>query len=369
MSDPADDASLGANAPWRLGHRPALDGVRGLAFLMVLLGHAGWPGPHKAHEFGVELFFVLSGLLITGVMLGERAGTGSIRLGQFYIRRARRLLPALFAMLAVLAVAGWLGFERWRATDAGLLGGLTYTTNFLKISGYDVGNLEHLWSLAVEEHFYFVWPVVLLLAAGRDPRVRSRAVLMVIVVLVLCSYAWREYLVFGISGTPADRLFPATELRASSPLVGAALAVILAWRRPRLTHWSFQWLGIIGLVILAAISIVMTGTTPTYWLVILPLSTISSLGILIAAVARRGVLVSLFSMRWLQWLGRHSYSGYLWHYPIFLGIGGRMTHLSTLETLSGIGLTLLVAAVSTRFIEQPFRHGHQPKPTPVLADA
>lgn len=355
MPDSTDDASAPVRATWRLGQRPALDGVRGLAIAMVLLGHAGWPSLHRAEEFGVELFFVLSGLLITGVLMGERLSTGRIGFRQFYLRRARRLLPALFAMLAVLAVVRWLGFARWGITGYGLLGGLTYTSNFLFIAGNDMGSLVHLWSLAVEEHFYFGWPLILFLAAGRRvARVRTAAILTTIGVLVAASFACRAYLVYRDGGSTTGRLFPATELRASSPLIGAALAVVLARWQPRFTHRAWQVGGVVAVVALGYLSIAVKDAPPAYWFIALPASTVASVLLLIATLAPSGLVVDTFSMGWLQWLGRHSYSAYLWHYPIFFGVG-TMKYLSTARTVIGITATLVIAALSTKYIEAPFR--------------
>ncbi|MEQ1698748.1 MAG: acyltransferase [Ilumatobacteraceae bacterium] len=355
MPDSADETSPPTRASWRLGQRPALDGVRGLAIVMVLLGHAGWPSLHRAEEFGVELFFVLSGLLITGVLLGERLHSGRIGFGQFYIRRARRLLPALLTMLAVLAVVRWLGFTRWGITGYGLLGGLTYTSNFLFIAGNDMGSLVHLWSLAVEEHFYFVWPLILMLAAGRKAaRVRTAAVLTTIGVLVAASFAFRAYLVYRDGGSTSDRMFPATELRASSPLIGAALAVVLARWQPRFAHRAWQVGGVLAVVAFGYISITVKDAPPSYWFIALPASTLASVLLLIATLAPSGIVVDTFSMGWLQWLGRHSYSAYLWHYPIFFGLG-TLKYLSTAKTAIGIAATLIIAALSTKFIEEPFR--------------
>jgi len=340
---------------WNLGHRPALDGVRGVAFLMVLIGHAGWPVFNRAHEFGVELFFVLSGLLITSVLLSERVRSGRIDLLRFYIRRARRLLPALLVMLAVLSLAGMLGLGRWGPTAAGVVGGLTYTSNLMIINGINIGNLNHLWSLAVEEHFYLVWPLILVVASGRKV-VRTSVILVVILVLVAESFIWREVLIIQGRGGDWTRLYSASEIRAASPFLGAALAVLLLRFRPRLTSPVVGVVGVLGVAMLTYLS---TGPwvtyAPQYWLMALPLASIASLAVLVAALAPGGLFVRAFSVAWLRWLGRHSYSGYLWHYPIFLGIGGHLTQMNTAQTFGGVALTLLAATLSTRYVEQRWR--------------
>ena len=145
---------------------------------MVLAGHAGWPmAGNRAHELGVEVFFVLSGFLITVLLLEEHERTGTIALGRFFGRRARRLVPALVAVcLAVLAVGAWTNLLEWGGTRRGVIGGLTYSSDIVRIHGWDLGPLGHLWSLAVEEHFYLVWPILLLGALSfGSAMVRARA--------------------------------------------------------------------------------------------------------------------------------------------------------------------------------------------------
>ncbi|MDO8391428.1 MAG: acyltransferase [Actinomycetota bacterium] len=338
---------------WMLGHRPALDGVRGMAFAMVLVGHAGWPRFNHAHEQGVELFFVLSGLLITSLLLQERTRSGTIAMGAFYSRRARRLLPALYVLLAVLTLATVLGIDRLRATDVGIIGGLTYTSNLATAMGWHTGNLNHLWSLAVEEHFYLFWPIALSLASGRGA-VRVRRIAFTIAGLLLVSSVWRIMASHG----GADHLrwlHPATQFRIAGPLVGAAAALYLYRFRPALTGW---WWTVIGVVALLATAWLSNSppfdTAARYMLITMPLGTITSLALVMSVLSPTGPLVWLFSLAPLRWLGRYSYAGYLWHYPIYAAIGP-MTALTTERTALAVAITLVVAWCSTRFIESRWR--------------
>src|SRR5437870_3842480 len=160
---------------WRLGHRPALDGLRGIAALLVIAAHLNIPGFAGGGATGVTLFFALSGFLITALLLEDHA-RGGIRWLEFYRRRALRLLPAL--LLVVIAFSAWdAKFERANvARDA--LAAIFYVANFARARGYQLGSLSHTWSLAVEEQFYFTWPLVLTIVARR-PRVTAPCLVIV----------------------------------------------------------------------------------------------------------------------------------------------------------------------------------------------
>ncbi len=327
---------------------------------MVLIGHSGWPRSSRTHEFGVELFFVLSGLLITSVLLAERARTGSIDLPRFYVRRARRLVPAMLLLLVVLVATIPFGLSRWRPRPGGLIGGVTYTTNFLVGSRVVTGNLAHLWSLAVEEHFYLVWPALLIVACGRGST-RVYSVIAMIVALIAASFVWRWALVVDGQGDTSPRFYTATDLRVVSPLLGSLAAVLLMRFRPTFAGRFQVWL-LTALGAAAAYYLIWVSTGPSithsdpYWLLALPMATVASITICMSALAPRGPIVWLLGWGWLRWLGRYSYSGYLWHYPVFIGIGGRPSHMTTIQTFWGVTLTLAAAYCSTNFVEKRWRN-------------
>lgn len=178
----------------RLGHRPALDGLRGLAVLMVMACHLWSRFPARGGFLGVDVFFVLSGFLITRLLIEEIRRSGRIELRSFYRRRAARLLPAvgvLIAVVVVIAVAtSWWGDIRSRML-LGSLTTLTHTSNWARIAGDSLGRLGHTWSLAVEEQFYIVWPIVLALIVRRTQRVSSVvAALLAVVVAESTGRAW-----------------------------------------------------------------------------------------------------------------------------------------------------------------------------------
>ena len=215
---------------WRLGRRPALDGIRGLAVALVVVSHVAGVGRLDVlGKVGVTIFFVLSGFLITSLLAEEHETEGHIRIGSFYARRARRLLPALVALVLItllIQVNDGGGFIRVPM----LVGALTYSANWVKISGADTNDaLGHTWSLSVEEQFYLVWPLLLvcLLRITRESRLR-----WVIGAIVVTSSLPLVYLAMGDS---FDRVLYGSDTRAMPLLVGCLLAFLMhgSTERPR----------------------------------------------------------------------------------------------------------------------------------------
>lgn len=326
----ARQVDYGAGAGWRawervtverLGYRAGLDGLRGVAVLLVLAGHARVPGFVLGGDVGVEVFFVLSGFLITTLLLEEHATTSEVDLRRFYLRRARRLLPALVVVLAVVAVVGSA------ADRTGVAGGASYTANLARARSIDLGVLNHLWSLAVEEHFYLLWPLVVVACGGRD-----RLVGMVAVAGMVVTALWR----FDLARTGAtwDRLYNGTDTRITGILVGAVVSVAVRYGLRLRTAG-------VGVVALAWL---MTGflveTQPFRW---------GYLAVdLAAALVIVGVTTSRFrllELRPLVWCGAISYALYLWHYPLHRWFG-----------LVGVPLAFAAAGLSGRWVEARFRH-------------
>ncbi len=167
-------------------YRPELDGVRAVAILLVMIDHAtgnfiGWDLAGLVGWAGVTLFFALSGYLITGILLSERTASGSIHLARFYRRRVARLAPALIVVLLFVAITGASQPGEWRLA---LVSSLTYSTNWVKALGVELGSLTNMWTLAVEEQFYLVWPLVLAFAFTRAHRFA-----LVAIVIGLACYA------------------------------------------------------------------------------------------------------------------------------------------------------------------------------------
>jgi peptidoglycan/LPS O-acetylase OafA/YrhL len=279
---------------WRLGHRPSLDALRGIAVLLVLLGHFGLI-PESAATVGVTLFFVLSGYLITGLLLGEHARSGRVDLLAFYIRRARRLLPALALLLVALAGVAWLrgDLDRWAA---GAIPVVFYVGNWGFLAGVVPRDLWHTWSLAIEEQFYLLWPMTLALLMGRG----LQAVRIGLVVLICLS------LLVTLPSWPGMGLaYYGTAERAKELLAGSLIAVLAfsAGRDPTPSPLAA------GLAALCLVPFCVFGWT-------------SALGPLLL-VLPASVLVAWFAAgpsrlaRWpLTGTGRISYGLYLFHYPL-----------------------------------------------------
>jgi len=358
-----------------LRHIPALDGLRGAAVAGVLLFHGELLG---GGFLGVDLFFVLSGYLITSLLLTERRDKGRIELKRFWARRARRLLPALGGLLAGVAVyaAVFASPDQLSQIRADAFSTMFYVANwhaiFSKIGYWDLftspSPLEHMWSLAIEEQFYVIWPFIafLVLRPGRrtdgSARRGPRALFVVSATLGLASAG----LMVVLAGPATiERVYLGTDTRAAAILVGAALASWLAWRGPARSTKGRRLVllsGWIGAAILAVAWTATSGTTMSLYKGGLFLCGLSVAAV-IAAVAhpQPGRLATVLSVRPLRFLGLISYGLYLWHWPVFLvvnqervGFGG--LPLFVLRASVSIGIAL----VSYRFLERPIRAGMLP---------
>ena len=356
----------------RMGYQPGLDGLRAVAILGVLFYHAGWewmPGGF----LGVDVFFVLSGFLITSIILEEYDRTGRINFKQFYLRRARRLLPALFLMLAVVGLLALIVYRdaaRSFASDA--VSALLYTTNWWYIiaeqSYFEYTGrpalLKHLWSLAVEEQFYLIWPAIAFILMRRGGR---RAVRWVAIVLAVLSTAWMTYLAirnqFPEYNDPS-RIYFGTDAHAMGLLVGAGLATF--WRPAHLSptvsasaRWIITGTGIAALLVTVWFFGFVGEFTP--WLYrggFLGLSVVVAILIATAThpASRFGEWLGRQPMRYI---GQRSYGLYLWHWPIFMFTRPLLD--VPFDGLPNIvlrfGLTFAAAELSYRFVEMPIRRG------------
>jgi peptidoglycan/LPS O-acetylase OafA/YrhL len=349
-----------------LTYLPGLDGLRALAVAAVLAYHAevSWmPGGF----LGVEIFFVISGYLITAILLRERARRGRISLRRFYLRRARRLLPALVVCVVVtLLVASVLVPEevRWLRGDA--LASLAYVSNWHLVLS-QVPYFEsfgrpslflHIWSLGVEEQFYLLWPVLLIVALALGRR-RAAAVLAVVGVLA-------SAVLMAVLLDPRDpsRVYYGTDTRAAGFLLGAALAMWWSpWRlRRRISQSSRRIVDIVGLLAVAVLVALLVSTSefdPRLYrggLLVVGLCT----AVAIAAAVHPGARIGrVLGMPLLVWIGLRSYGIYLWHFPIFMLTrpGFDVPDQPLLVNTMRVAATLGVAALSYRFIEMPARNG------------
>ena len=327
-------------------YRPEIDGLRAIAVLAVVAYHFGLPGV-RGGLVGVDIFFVISGFLIGGILMREHAESGRIRLGHFYLRRIRRLVPAYFVMAAASLLAAWFVLLPFEMREFGkeLIAATTYLANvhFYRETGYfDIGVenkvLLHTWSLAVEEQFYLVLPfVVLLLGAGRR---RLRLALMGLLALSLAGGVWLTRL----DQSAAFYLFP---LRAWELLAGVLLAAFAQRPGP---GWA-SWAGL-GLM-LAAIVLVRPGAEFPGWQAVLPVA-----GAVLALWGGQagGAVNRALSSPVPVFFGRISYSLYLWHWPVLTlskyWCGG---YAGPLEAALWALLALGLSVASWRFVEQPVR--------------
>ncbi len=320
---------------------PSLDGLRGLAILLVLFGHLPSTIRSGAGDFGVDLFFVLSGFLITRILLYNKQH--AIPLRTFLARRAVRIFPIYY--LTLLAVGLSFGFKGYLYT-------LTYTYNFMPPTTTTPA-LIHTWSLCVEEHFYLIWPlVVTFMSFNTSRRIAGRMLIVIIVV----SLVYRQFCAaWGWGNYAAYQMHANTFFRACSLLSGCLLAYYEPqWRKSR--HWG---LGGMGLFAVGAVVYFLGPATvanfPLQEFNVLIGRMVAATGMFLISVL---VLPRLFSWPPLRWMGKISYGLYLYHFPIYNGI------LGTVSLWLVIPAAFAVATVSFYLIERPLlRWVHRKTPT------
>jgi peptidoglycan/LPS O-acetylase OafA/YrhL len=317
-------------------HRmPALDGLRGLAIIVVLFNHLGEQGPRIFWRFteggivGVDVFFVLSGFLITSLLVAEWDHTGSIALGRFYMRRALRLLPALFVMIAIVSIlahTSLVPFHYRAPTLAGVPYALFYATDLRWIlpgaMPLHAGFMDPMWSLSIEEQFYVVWPGILLLVLMFVPKARqSRALQLTLIAAALIEL--HRAVVFVHGGAMWDRLYASPDTHTDGLLIGCALAFIVQRRSP--SRRTLAIAGTAGLAVILIFALFLgpdSGVQPQLYM--------AYDGFGLVAVASAALLWSLVDRsapRFIQrpmesepmrFVGRISYALYLWNYAIFV---------------------------------------------------
>ncbi|VAZ70763.1 O-acetyltransferase OatA [Mycobacterium kansasii] len=381
--------------PERHGGIPALDGLRAIAVALVLAGHGGIPGMTGGF-IGVDVFFVLSGFLITSLLLDELRHTGRISLTAFWIRRARRLLPALVLMvLTVTAAREFLPYQALTGLRSDAIAAFLWLANWRFVAqktdyftqGAPPSPLQHTWSLGVEEQYYIAWPLLLiavtLLLAARAKRYFAKTTVghvrfAAFVLATLGALASAAAAIVFVSATTRDRIYFGTDTRAQALMIGAAASALLVRDWPALnrgwcllrTRWGrriARVLPVIGVAGLAAETHFATGSVTEFRHGLL-------LGVAVAAVfvvapvaiEQRGAVARLLAWRPLVWLGTISYGIYLWHWPIFLALNGERTGWTGFK-LFGVrcAITVALAAASWWLIEQPIRRW-RPARVPLL---
>jgi peptidoglycan/LPS O-acetylase OafA/YrhL/lysophospholipase L1-like esterase len=347
----------------RLAYDPALDGIRAVAVLAVLAFHQGGFGWAQGGFLGVSVFFTLSGFLITTLLVSEQAGTGGIAVGSFWVRRLRRLMPAALAGLALAIVLVAVMLPEAAGTLRGdVLAALADVANWrFLLSGHSYADLfaapspvQHYWSLAIEEQFYLLYPIVVWLVLVRWRRSRRA-----LAVLLGAGFVASMMVAVVAGAAHPDLVYYATFTRAAELLAGGLLALAVLHRRTDPAPPA-PWAMVVGPLALAAMVAVMV-TTPESagWLARGGLAAFSLLSVALIASARRpGPLRRVLSTRPLVALGLVSYGVYVYHWPLFLWLTPDRVGLDGGALfVVRVAVTLGLAAVSYRWLEQPVRRG------------
>jgi peptidoglycan/LPS O-acetylase OafA/YrhL/lysophospholipase L1-like esterase len=350
-------------------YMPGLDGLRAIAVLAVIAFHVqlGWaPGG----LLGVGVFFTLSGYLITDLLLGQWRAQGKMHLADFWMRRARRLLPALFVMLAV--VTAWITLLD-RARLGSLRGAVgaaaTYWSNWYLIATHSSyfsrfaqpQPLDHLWSLAVEEQFYLLWPWLLLLGLFLVRRRPGAAPWLAIPTLGLAAASAAAMIMLYQPGFDPTRIYEGTDTRVSGLLIGAALAMIWpssrAAKAGRAGRIALDVPAVGGLAVIGIMIWRVGQYSPFLYRGGLVLLSVATAAVLAAAACPGSVVGSALAWRPLRWLGVRSYGIYLWHYPVILLTSPASGTADLPRAAAQVAASIMLAALSWRFVEEPVRHG------------
>ncbi len=360
-----------------------LDGVRGVAILAIMAFHSGVPGLDVGGYYSQDAFFVLSGMLITLILLQESKRSHTIRLVKFYAGRIRRLIPALLVMLVVVAlyvelVAPSGEYPGFRDDALSVLG---YFSNWHFISvgasywaeGAAPSLLTHTWSLAIEEQFYLIWPLVLIAVLRLTGGKRRRGLIVVLGVSfggALLSSGWMAFLYR--SGATTTRLYYGTDTHAQSILIGCALGTLLAMIKDRrgveslvpiaVTVRARRLLSVVGLAAALGLAWQWThigGTDPfAYEGGFLLGALLTALVLASASCVPFGPLAVVLSLRWLRYVGTISYGMYLWYFPVFQYVDGARTGQTGLRLfVIRVAVDMAIATCSYFLIELPVRQG------------
>ena len=346
-----------------------LDGIRAIAVIMVLAYHLKL-ALFKSGFLGVTVFFVLSGYLITGILISEVEEEGTIDLKNFWLRRIRRLVPAVMLMAVVIifvsAVVNRIIFTKGcKDFLASVLGFNNWWQIFNKVSYFEAAGVPspftHCWSLAIETQFYLIYPLILLgiykLVKSRGEGRANRGLLFAGVTLLLALISVILMIVLFDPQQDASRVYYGTDTRAFSLLFGALLAILWEYRMvPRRLSASVNMvLGSVSFAVLLVMTIAINGSSNFWYRGGQFVGTILTVLVIYTVSGRKTWLSRFLSNTVLKWIGDRSYSIYLWHYPIILLIS-KGIKASWWITLIEIVLSVVLAELSYRFIETPIRH-------------
>ncbi len=344
---------------------PGLDGLRAIAVICVIAYHVGLPGA-RGGMLGVGVFFTLSGYLITDLLLDHWKRHRNLGLANFWVRRARRLLPALFVVLIAVAVwvavmdASQLSQVRRQVISAALYVGnwSTIAHNGSYFARFAAPlPLDHLWSLAIEEQFYLIWPW-LLLGGIYMFRTRRRLAIATLCLAVVSAWLMGHFFQPGLDPT---RAYEGTDTRAFGLLIGAAMAMVWGGRRAgRSKSFMAHRLDVLGVVGLIAI-IVLVCTTNSFTAFLYPygfvLLSLGTAAVVAAVVCPASALGRALGCRPLRWIGVRSYGIYLWQWPIIVLAAPNQTGFHWTTAVPSVAGAVLAASLSWKYIEDPIRQG------------
>jgi peptidoglycan/LPS O-acetylase OafA/YrhL len=349
----------------RLSYIPGLDGIRAVAVMAVLFYHANAPWALGGF-LGVETFFVLSGFLITSLLLSEWQSTGSIQLKNFWQRRARRLLPAVWLLLAILPIlAVLLARDALPRLKEDIPAALLYITNWVyivrEVPYFEAFGrpplLQQLWSLAVEEQFYLLWPLILLFLLHRT-RNNRLGIIAATSIMIAISSAWMAFL-YHPEADPL-RVYYGTDTRAAGFLVGAVLAMIWSpWQKSQASdRKKYELLGWSGLFALVILYNHLNEFQPFLYRGGILITALASGFLIVGASSPTTLLSKFLETPPLRWIGSRSYSIYLWHWPVFMLTrpGFDIQLPEAFIRVGQVALTFGLAELSYRWIESPVRH-------------
>jgi peptidoglycan/LPS O-acetylase OafA/YrhL len=354
VGSPERAAAREAPAPAPFGHLPVLDGLRTLAVVPVVLFHA-WEPTFPGGFIGVDLFFVISGFLITSILVRERDVSGRVDLRAFWGRRVRRLVPAVAVVVAVSAIVTVLVGQGSLLAFVDSVGALTWSQNWLHLwasrTSWGLASaptaIDHLWSLAVEEQFYLVWPLVLLAITSLASRRTARIVLVVVLVAASAT---------AMAAVDPVAAYFRSDARAFELLGGAVLA-LSGWRPRRI---AASLLGAVGVAAIVGFTFIGSPTDAWMYPWGFLVATAAFAGLVAAAASPPAWMSAVFAAP-VQAVGRVSYGIYLWHLPVIRFVTARRTHLPEVP-LAVVRLTLVAALVvaSYRLVEHPVRSRRWP---------
>ncbi|MDF2045935.1 acyltransferase [Microbacterium sp. Kw_RZR3] len=333
---------------WEAGKNPrnmALDGLRGIAILLVVASHVSSARLPAGGMVGVTLFFTLSGYLITGLLIREKSDTGRVSFGDFYIRRALRLLPAILFLLVLTPFVLWALRDPALGPDlipASLIT-LFYMSNVFRAMGDHLVVYGHTWSLSVEEQFYILWPAIFVLVILR--RIPRPAQFWSLFALAVLFAAWR---IISAYTMPFDRAYFSLDTNAFGLLAGAALAI----RPPKIPKKVASWMAALAVLTLVVISVYpLEGGSPQYYSFLVAAAPLAAAVGLVAITGARHASIPLGTPP-LVFFGRLSYGLYLWHEVILFTRPDGSPITETARVVAAV-VSILIATVSWVLVERP----------------